>query len=425
MKQILPKLLPILSIFIIAILFRFWLIHLVPQPVIFDQDEYIWYAGKILFQRFFSSFSYRSYGYPMLIALIYKIFGINNYDAIYFIQILMDSSVAIILIPMSWMLGIKGKLGYLSAILYALNPFTSPYTGLILSEIQTIFFLVLTILVGIYVVKSPSWWRAIIFGVFLGLVAVTRNALLLWIIVPCLLVVLFVPGKLKKIAISFGIIFGILIALSYQLFVNYRDYRVINPTTVDSMFIREAYIGVLTMGKPLETSHFLPEVNEVYRLFYTERNPGHTAADRKEMNDRYLQYVINTVKANPKRYINNCFFSMWEVWQKEGLYLYRDPYQESLKSYIKAGNYVLLVMAIAGSIFLFPKKKARYGNWLYWAIIGTLVFVTFSFAPVRPENRLTIPLYPLVVLLASGAVSTVCTLSCTIWHKVAKKNHYD
>ena len=144
-----------------GILFRLWFISLAPQPFGWDQYEYEMYAAKIFAHPWMlASHSYRSYPYPLMLALFYKVVGFGNTRAVFYLQAVLDSLVGLMIYSIL-RIGWKDKTASIvGLVLYTLNPFTSGYVGVLLAEVLTGFYIAGTdpgLFVPRIILYSPSY----------------------------------------------------------------------------------------------------------------------------------------------------------------------------------------------------------------------------------------------------------------------------
>lgn len=83
----------IFFLLILGFLFRLLLIKLFPQPFGGDQDEYHRIAVEISRVGLYTH-SYRVYGYPLLLAILYRLLGVNH-QAVETMQAIVDTSTAL------------------------------------------------------------------------------------------------------------------------------------------------------------------------------------------------------------------------------------------------------------------------------------------------------------------------------------------
>lgn len=399
----------VIIFFIISILFRMMIAFIVPQPFINDQRDYDYFASKIMADpHFLGSHSFRTYPYPLLIAVLYKFVGFANHQSVIWLQIVMDS-VTVILVFLILKLSVKSPLtAKIGLALYALNPFTSGYTNVVLAEIMTTFFIALTVLFGILLIKKPRWYYALLFGICAGIGAETRNAAFLWTAIPIGLFVFFL--SLKKYSILYiSIIFGVILTVLYPMYTNWRDFNQMSFTTVDSFYAKELFNGAIIkilppLGPPLPQETYVMYY-EYYSEYFKERDTKY----RKEIAQKYINKAFDIIKADPIDYLKVRVFKMWYVWQKEAIYTYVEPHFETTKKFVFALNQLLLILSSLGVLIAFRKRSHlnKQSKWLFGTIVGTFFYGTFVFSVTHAEHRLTIPFYPLLIVSAAYTIANI------------------
>lgn len=413
----------VVAIFLFGIAFRLWFISLAPQPFIYDQEEYQFYTYKMFYQNIFSSHTYRSYPYPLFLTFIYKFVGYGNHEAVFFVQAVIDSLIGV-LTYLFLRYGFRNrKAAWVGLILYSINPFTSGYVGVVLSEILSAFFIVATLAVGAMFLRRPTRGVGVALGIASGMAAETRNAAFLWALIPLGLLLIFVPftrHRRSYVAVAFGLILTVL----YPLYVNWRDFREINITTVDSFYAKEFYNGVVFRRLPPFTIDYPWEARIMFGEYYSEFYPERTSAQRRAMAKKYFRKTWEVITNDPWDYINVRFEKMWYMWQKENIFFFEEPGYEDHKAYTYALNLVILGLALSGFVIqgrtaffegilcrrtmkkVFQSTHSDVSSYLWWCVIGTVVYGTLVFSFTHAEYRITIPFYPQLFLGVSlGVVS--------------------
>jgi len=396
--------------------------YLVPQPFINDQQDYDWFASKILAAPYFlASHSFRTYPYPLFLAVLYAFAGFANHNAVYIAQGVIDSSIIGLVYVVTKKATKNEVTAIIGAIIYAVNPFTSGYINVVLSEILSTFGVALTLLSCIWFIQKPSPARMFIVGLVASWTFETRNALLLWMAIPLGAALVFSWKHMKQHVLMLGILYiGLIIPTIYPLAANWTYYRELSPTTVDNFFVKEWYIG--TFVPKYEPIGFgLPwQAQELYKEFYTEYCPTCDAAYRNSMANKYMTKTINVIWANPIQYITRMLFpKFWYVWQKEAIYVYIDPFYYSHKLWIYIGNLMLLVLSLWGSIVSI-KKRSTISKWLGLVTFGTFLYASIIFSVTIAEERLTIPFYPLVIIMAGIGLGYISSGVCVFLHRIYK-----
>ena len=381
--------------------------RMVPQPFIYDQIQYEEYANKIYNAPFMlASHTYRTYPAPLLFAIVYKLAGLGNHTALFVVQAIIDSLTAIIIY---WIINnTSGShlTGLIAALLYTVNPFTSGNVGTVTSETLTPFLVALSLLTGILFIKNPSVVMGILLGFCTGITSQAKPAVTIGSLVILITVFLWIKWKSNKI-VFLGIILGVILTLVYPLYTNWRDYRELTPFKVDSFYAMEFYNGA-TLKKlpPFAQSWDYPKEQQImWTEYWSEYFPGRTPKERHKMAKKYTAMAWNVIRTDPLDYIRWRFFKMWYVWQKENIYPYTEPGYDTHRTNTFWGNTLLLYLAALGALKGYLADKHRLTNWLWITTIGILVSQTLAFSFSHAESRLTLPLYPLIYILAATGIT--------------------
>jgi hypothetical protein len=391
MKKFTVILMP-LGIFLIGLFFRLWFIGIMPQPFIYDQGEYEMYAAKMSLQPFMlSSASYRSYAYPMAMALVYKITGFGHREIIFGLQAGLDSLVGVLIYFIIRRFLNLSHAAIIGGITYAFNSFTLGYIGVILSEIQTVFLITMTLILLLLFRKKPTILTGLFLGLTIGLTVATRNALLVWAAIPLGLALIYrIQSNYPKAFLA--VIAGIIMTLIYPLYVNYRDYHEISPTTVDNLFVMNFYIGSVIKDQPL----WSPPIQSVYAEYYSEFHPERNSAYRRMITQKYLTLALAEIVRNPLEYLKYRAITAWNVWQKDGFLMYGFLLPKEVKPWHKpfmaSVNLVFLTLTIIGLIFG-KVKSAQNWQTIRQFVAATLILITIAFSVTTGENRFTVPFY--------------------------------
>ncbi len=396
------------GIFLMAVLFRARLTILVPQPFMYDQTEYEAYAHKMYDAPFLlAAHTYRSYPYPLILAFIYKYVGFGSHAAVFAVQAILDSLTGLMLFGILWIVE-KRRAAWITYILYSVNPFTSAYAGVILSEILTTFFFAAMLLMGLFLIKKPTLLKGLIFGLCVGGTVQTRNAMLTGSLTVLASIWFWMSWKFYK-RVYVAIVVGGILTVLYPLYTNWHAYRQISIFKVDSFYAMELYNGAtLTILPPFMTSTAFPiGQQQMYREYWSEYDPTRTPADRRAMAEKYLAKATDVIQANPVEYARWRFFKMWYVWQKENIFTYVEPGYDTHKAWTYWVNTILLGFAAMGVVVGFGRRPVGMLRWLRWVSLGIIIFQTIAFSFSHAEYRLTIPLYPVVILLAGLSFATM------------------
>jgi hypothetical protein len=205
------------------------------------------------------------------------------------------------------------------------------------------------------------------------------------------------------------------------LYVNWRDWKEINVSTVDSMFAREFFNGAILKILPPFNYVYPRDVQLMYGEYYAEYAPWRTYEERQAMYEKYWQKGWDIVKRDPLDYIMYRFIKMVYVWQKENIFFYEEPGFADHKQYTFTLNVALQIATVLGLwgwgryVFIHEKEKRkrfkevfrRIGSskgYIWGCIVGTVFYGTVFFSISHAEYRLTIPFYPLLILMGTVGV---------------------
>ena len=185
------------------------------------------------FSQYFKTPSYRvAPGYPFLIGITYKIFGLGNYRALILGQMILKSLTALLIFMIFTLIGAKFGFyltdisGLVSAILYATWLPASIYVHYypFYSETMAVFFIVLTTYLVLSAIANKNHWRWLCAGLSCGIVVLTRES---WLLFPffLLLGMLFYNYTFKKISYIRFMIFILAAVLSVAPLTIYNFHK--------------------------------------------------------------------------------------------------------------------------------------------------------------------------------------------------------
>jgi hypothetical protein len=391
-----------------GLFFRLWFISLAPQPYGWDQYEYDQYTHKMLAKPLYlAPHTYRNYPYPLFLAGVYTVAGVENHQAVFFAQAVMDSVTGILIFFILRAVVKDPKAPWIGSFLYMFNPITSGYVGVVLSEVFTAFFLVLGLATGVVFVKKPNVLRGILFGLAVGIASEARSAALYWGAIPILLA-FWLIRKYMRAGLVASCIAGVMLALLYPLWVNWQFYHEFNWATVDNAFPREFYQGALLKRLPPFTYNYPPESYIMWNEYHSEYHPQMGATERRAMAQKYMDKAWTLINRDRWDYIKVRFEKMWYVWQKENVFFYSEPGFAVHRIYTYTYNIVLLAFALFG--FVIWPKGDRVNRWLRGAMVWSVLYATVAFSFTHAEYRLTVPFYPIIFAAAAVGLRKLALL---------------
>jgi hypothetical protein len=400
-------------LFISGIIFRFWIVSLIPQPLdIGDQPDYYRFAVNIIDKTFYVH-GIRLYGYPLFLAFIFFLSGtFENQNAVIVSQIFMDTVTAFLVYKVGRNLFKEKLVALIALILYLFNPFSSAYTGVILTEVYTIFMITLIFYIFTIYFRKKRMLFVFILSLLSGYLPQIHPSFLIlsFLYFLGLLYLLckktgYSKGlKIKYLMISILIYF---IPFSYNLIGNYMYFGKPALMSINNQSVTQIYASIIYKQPPgpqsdrsayLSKDIFPPEV---YRMMVELTALDKNAEGRKMLNDKYSGLVSNLIRSDPSGFILSRFRKIRHVWEKSSLFYYVEPKNNLRSQIILIGNIFLQISGAAG--FILWMKKAIYTKEKYNLYFGCMVFlfflnITFVNVFTVAEQRYSLPFYPLLIL---------------------------
>jgi hypothetical protein len=400
---------------IVAIVFRFWLINISPQPFAFDQYEYYKFALQILDRGIFAD-SARLYGYPLLLAIIYKVFGLGNIQAVFVFQAMVDGLTALLIYEWAKLLFRQKSIPWIAFVLYIFNPYTSAYVGVVLSEVTGIFFTALFMYLFTLFWLKKKLVVFLLFSFVAGFLPQIRPAFLyfsggLFVIGLC--------SYWKKRGVIIGILLFILPFL-YVLWGNVVYFKEWKATNVDHIVERELFISVMV---PNQAPYHMKSGYDVYpkevmKLYQEYSVLPQSKQERAEMGNKYLTQATEIIKNDPWLFIRERLGKMFFVWEKHFLFYYQEIPNRPRDILVYWGNILLLVFGAMGLIkwSIERYKKNRKKMVLPGVYAFLIVYISVIHSVSLAEERYSLPGYPLLFLFAAYSFvllwKTVKTKTC-------------
>lgn len=395
MRYILANYKIIFTFFLIAVFYRLLIAKFFPQPFIFDQSEYHQVALDILGDHQYMFIGrYRLYGYPLILAVIYFFFGFQSSFPWILIQSGLDAIVAIIVFVLSQKLFGRNSIAWISFVLYILNPFTSTYAGVRLTETSTIFITALIFLLLLIFSEKKKIRYASILSFLLGLLPQIRPGFLyysLFLLIVMLFQVVYMREKGKKLTKSFLILILFFIPFTYNLVRNYVYYKQISFMTADNLFVREFYISLYTDSE--ERLAYIPkEVSALYQEYSK-------AEDNTIMAKKYWNLAMQKIMGDPKSFVVTRFAKMFYVWEKHTPFHYLRIDNLFVALAIYWGNLILVLSSVAGYLLWERKRKEIYKIFSN-ALVALFIYITVIHAFTITSERFSLPAYPFIIMFS-------------------------
>jgi 4-amino-4-deoxy-L-arabinose transferase-like glycosyltransferase len=346
--------------------------------------------------------------YPVFVAGIYGLFGVENFQAVRLIQ----AVVSLVNVMLLYWLGaavFSRRVGYWVAGLFCYYPSFLGYNNLLLTEVLFTFWLCLTCALVVRSLQRQSLGCLAGAGAVLGLAALTRSVL--WLFPPVLVVFLLLTwkGSLgRRLAAASVVVVPFALVLAPWAVRNTRLQHTL--VAVDVMGGRNFMMGNYRYT-PLYRSwdaivlegeqSWVHEVCTVY--------PPQERQTQGQIDKLALRQGLQFVRENPGLTLRRDTVKFFDFWGLERELIkgaadgFFGPISRSafgLLTLLIPGYYVItLLLGILGATTTPPADRR-----VHWFLLLVIGFVCGMHTLVFAHSRYHLPLMPLVLLFAAGAV---------------------
>lgn len=404
-------LIPLLCLFIIGSALRISLLQLYPQTSGFDQVQYDMYAKEILTFGLFAN-SFRTYGYPIFIAFLYKLFGIgSSIFGIYiwqFVQVGMDSLTALFLFIIAAKLFRSNKIAFYACTLYALNPYTAAYTGVMLPDVYTAFLFALLFVVIVWKNRLKRTIYVAVISLLLGYIPQVKPMYLPYSIAMLPFLSCNLCREVKRFSAKLATVAMILIfwfiPTLYTIKGNLVWFKEFSIMDVDKLFIENFYIS-LFIEKEVKKGggiYDIPdEVRWAYEVYSYKSNNRQTQHNIQQL---FLNKSFQEIALNPVKFISWRLKKLWHVWEKREIFPFVNPQDPRVETALHWGNRLFILLAFVGFMNwakgVMRKTGAVEAKWWVFFLSLPVIFTSLGGAVTTAEHRYSLPVYPLVALFA-------------------------
>lgn len=402
------------AMIIIAILLRlFWILN-VNTDLFSDFKGYFDYGAQIA--KGFPHFPNNLYelfpftvGYPILLAGLFKIFGISLFTVKLF-----NIFCSVILIVLIYLITNKifnRKAAYFASFIFAIWPTQIMYTSVPATEHIFIVFFMLSIYLTFLIAKSEGKNKVIlsvILGISIMFAQFIRPVALM--LIPSIFIYIFIIQTKKKFIKTLlnKTAICLIILASYLLCYSVLYCSVFNYTGVDLSKTSAGYS--LLMGTNLahgggwnaDDAKIIDEFNGIPEIVQKEA----------------MKRGIDRIKKDPVKFIAGALFIKENfLWSDEGYGYYWSTQtlasESGFAKYLEANNqsthciyqivYIfILIMALFGSIVAFRKKIFEIIPMLLYSLS---IFASFLFLEV--QGRYAFPVMPLLIVLSGFGIAQI------------------
>lgn len=402
----------IVGFLIAGFLFRLWIVHLVPQPFVYDQDEYYGYALGILSKGLHADL-YRLWGYPLIISPLIYLFGVTSAVPWMVFHAALDTATALLVywiagsLSSQRTLGSRGMAPWIAFILYLFNPFTAGYTGVLLSEVVTVFLVTVISALLIRFYEKKSFLRLTVLSLFLGFLPQVRPVfILLSIILTVVILSVYLP-RLKKLQKKIVVLLFSFLVFSfpswYTIAGNLVYYRQFSIMGVEPTFVRELYASLfIGRGMPFTDTKWGDWPAEAQIAWGAFTAPP-DAAGRAAVADQYVKKAMTIIERDRIGFLQSRIAKMGYVWEKHFIYPYvMGKPSEEFKALTYWGNIALLSFALIGMAAAYKRNKK-----LVSAVLIFFLYISLAHMVSTSEERFSLPAYPWIAIFAGYGIWTL------------------
>jgi len=359
----------------------------------------------------------RTPAYPLFLASIYAVFGLNNFEVVRVIQILLMVCVSVLTFFMALLVFQNKAIAYLSLTLCAFCGFDY-YTGVgvygyLFTEPLTIFFVCWAIL---FVILAGKYNRRIYFllaGIFLALTILTRPAYALF---PLVVIIFISLRSLEKKTILNLVLFcaAIFICVLPWTIRNYMNFNKIivlsapltglglfggaiinNP---DFMPYPDADFSLNGVDLPVEDMELAKiELSKLYKVF----NYGGDGGLALFVHDNELKKIgLRIIRENYFVFLQRWFYRLLGHWRLgdvanilNGITKTVDV-KQCVKITLKGIVLLIVILSIINGI-----KNKLFSLLLLFPLYNMTIYTPFT-----PQIRYALPSYPFVIIIFSAGL---------------------
>ena len=399
-------------LFVIGAVYRIFFLKLYPQAGVFDQVQYDTYAKEILTFGLYAN-SFRTYGYPIFIAFFYKLFGIgSSVFGIYiwqFVQVGMDSLTALFLFIIAQKLFGSKKIAVVASALYAINPYTAAYAGVMLPDVYTAFLFALLFVVIVWKNRLQRMIFVAVISLLLGYIPQVKPMYLPYSVAMLPFFSCFLVRKTKRFSAKLTTVTMILIFWTiptlYTIKGNLEWFKEFSIMDVDKLFIENFYISLFNAQEGENGSGIYAFHEEVRWAYETYSFNSNDRQRQHEIQKLFLKKSFQEIARDPVNFISWRVKKMWFVWEKREIFPFANPKDPRIETGLHWGNRLFILLALVGFVTwarsVMRTTGAVEAKW--WIVFFSLpvIFTSLGGAVTTAEHRYSLPAYPMVALFAA------------------------
>lgn len=368
------------------------------DTMVFDAKGYSDFAVQFLQGERPIDCCAKNVGYGAFLALVYKLFGIENLTAVRLVHIAIDLVSAGLLYAVAKQI-MAPRAAYLSFIIYLFNPFTAAFTGLVLAETVSIFLVLLLLFILSRRGFRTSKLLWVSFGVTSGLLLFTRHSLYYFLFALFAVFVFLIVRKFYFLPI---VLAGFLLASSYSLAVYYKTFGKLTLVPPYNLKYEIIYLNFYRWKYPeVEFKGELPQYSEVVQGYWNTPIEGKAAHSQN-----YKRLLLARLPSEWPAFVTNLGWNVLWLWDKDHLYTYVDRFYPADALPLRILNIALITLWAIGIVGVIREKgKKILHEPVFLFSILLFCYITFLFPLLSNESRHTLVYYPILSLWAGSGVA--------------------
>lgn len=348
--------------------------------------------------------------YPAFLAIIYKLCGNENYDAVRIVQAVLSLAMVVFIYRLGC-IAFSERVGLWGSVLCCFYPSLLVYNNLILTELL----FTLLLCAGFYLLAlsiqrdSIAWMVAA--GFILGLAALTRS--ILWLYAPILCLVLLLTLRLPMRRRL-----GMVATLATAFVLTLTPWAIRNTLLQKTLTVVDATGGRnFMMGNyphtPLHRAWTAIELqgDKEWSAWLAATHPEFGSMTQGQRDKLALRAGLHFALEHPLLTVQRDALKFFDFWQLErelpaqaskGFFGPIPGWCVKLLSVVVVVGYVVCFLAAIFGILVAPPRERCY----HWSMLSVILFVTAMHTLAFGHSRYHLPLMPILFLYAASALIT-------------------
>lgn len=346
--------------------------------------------------------------YPALLASIYRVAGVQNYQAVRGVQIVLSLLTTVLVYLLARRL-YDQQVAIAAAALHCFYPSLVGATNLVLTETLFTLLLVGFLLLIERSLATQSRWALASAGVVLGLAALTRSVVWLFPPFAVLLIIAFSrqPTWPRRLASALPLVLGFALTLAPWTIRNTRLQETF--TTVDVMGGRNVMMGNYE-HTPWHRPWAAIEMSgdQAWHVVLSRHHGGLAGKTQGQIDKLAMKYALAYIAEHPGQTLARSSAKLLHFWQlerelvagaKQGIWGPFDRLAVLAMAAVIVGVYAAtMLLGIFGAVLALPR------NWQMHVFLLVLIgFVTAMHCVAFGHSRYHLPLMPIVIVYAAAA----------------------